>query len=121
MSPSTPPRTGRWTADDHADNARRIERANDIALVDAVVGRLARMVRVSPRALQSSLSRLLNARIDAAVAASSPRLADQLRHADDVASIRSAILDMILDDLVEIISEFTSKGNKHDSRTKRPR
>lgn len=116
--PSQPaPRRG-WTADDHARNARLIQRDRDERLAEAVAERIGRWIGVRGRVLAAAFGRLLDDRINAALQTLQPTLQQQFADEPNQPALREAVFGLILDDLIEFQAQFTRKDAKNERRTK---
>lgn len=117
MNKPRPPEAQPWTQADHEDNVRRFQADSDRKLWD----KLARKVGIRGRDFAAALGRMLDDRIAAALRAQPNSLVDQITDPTQAGLLRGAVVDLILDDLTELVTVLTSKGTKHDTRTKKTR
>lgn len=112
-----PHRMAEWTREDHAENARQIQRNADRILWDQVGD----CVGVRGRDLVDLLARLLDERIRRFFEEELPILAKKDSEEKTAPALREAVLDLIADDVMDLIEMATSQGSENERQDSSPR
>lgn len=117
MAKPRTPAGGSWTADDHRDNARRIQRETDRRAWE----RLGRKVGFRGGELQALVARFLDDRLAVALRTQETLTLETLTDPDQADAWRVRVVDLIIDDLTELVTLMTKKESKNDKRPTKPR